>query len=523
MPISRKKTCAQCRKAKARCSLTLPRCTRCMSKGLPCEYAGAAVPRMAPYSAPPLPLPAPAATAGDGTLLQHHAGDVRALAARHGQGVVAAPGYALLDSLGMVSSSSSASASSSSARQMAASLHVNSTRADWPPLHLDLDPGHEAGPETCAMGHAEPCHNLFSFLNAANMGIPDEADEDARLRNPVTGSGTQSDFLLHDRTSRILTKRRALTANSVLATRTILGQVCSYPAMMVSGHALPPFIHSRCSLDDGARHDCAGERRHGCLRKTLSVCAALVGMWMDRTPVSSSFVWETIYTEVARMHKEHEAFDSETMLESVQALTVYLLLQAQDTEMLVKNDVKLLLITLSEIGQKLHSNVEYNTFIDTIENPLCRSTWILYESARRTLCLLYIVEMFLEINLRQTESRCCQSFAAAPLPCVRDLWEVPSAYDWSRRYAAFLRGRAVAKILTLTDYKLSQHLSPEELLDGSGLNGGSGSGSGSITKDVMRWCEGMDSLGTVVSLAATLVKYDLAPSVMGGDGHGRIA
>ncbi|ETR99648.1 hypothetical protein M419DRAFT_85201 [Trichoderma reesei RUT C-30] len=352
-------------------------------------------------------------------------------------------------------------------------------------------------------------------------------DEDTRLRNPVTGSGTQSDFLLHDKASRVLTRRRALTASSVLATRTILGQVCSYPAMMVSGHALPPFIHSRCSLDDGLTYDCAREGRHGCLRKTLSVCASLVGMWMDRTPVSSEFVWETIYHEIGRMHKEHESFDSETMLESIQALTIYMLLQAQDTETLVKNNVKLLLITIGELGPKLHTRLEYNTLIDTIENPLCRSTWVLYESARRTLCLLYIIEMFLEINLRPRpiSARCCQSFAATPLPCIRDLWEVPSTYDWSKRYSAFLRGRSVAKILTLRDYKMTQHLSPEELLDGvAGLNGvagsgtGPGSGAGSVTKDVMRWCEGMDSFGTLVTLAATLLRYDVAPAGVGGNG-----
>lgn len=129
----------------------------------------------------------------------------------------------------------------------------------------------------------------------------------------------------------------------------------------------------------------------------------------------------------------------------------------------------------------------------------------------RTLCLLYIIEMFLEINLRPTpiSPRCCQSFASTPLPCVRDLWEVPSTYDWSRRYAAFLRGRsAVNKVLTLRDYKLAQHLSPEELLDGV-------AGSGSVMKDVMRWCEGMDSFGTLVALAATLFKYDVAPSGLG--------
>ncbi|OTA04912.1 hypothetical protein A9Z42_0055150 [Trichoderma parareesei] len=487
-----------------------------MARSLPCDYTGAAVPRMAPYSV----LPRNAHTTHNDTL--PHAGDVRVLAAAsHGGHATTAPGYAVLDPLDMVSSSSTAIAvsSSSSTGQMAAAP-LPSPRAHWPPpLHVDLNPSHDTTTldAASAIGLIEPCHNVFTFLNSITMDPPpsdDPDDEDTRLRNPVTGSGTQSDFLLHDKASRVLTRRRALTASSVLATRTILGQVCSYPAMMVSGHALPPFIHSRCSLDDGLT-----------------------------TPVSSDFVWETIYNEIGRMHKEHESFDSETMLESIQALTIYMLLQAQDTETLLKNNVKLLLITIGvrttpsvlmllttntqtqELGPKLHSSLEYNTLIDTIESPLCRSTWVLYESARRTLCLLYIIEMFLEINLRPRpiSARCCQSFAATPLPCIRDLWEVPSTYDWSKRYSAFLRGRSVAKILTLRDYKMTQHLSPEELLDGvAGLNGvagsGTGSGSGSVTKDVMRWCEGMDSFGTLVTLAATLLQYEVAPSGVGGNG-----
>lgn len=127
--------------------------------------------------------------------------------------------------------------------------------------------------------------------------------------------------------------------------------------------------------------------------------------------------------------------------------------------------------------------------------------------------------MFLEVNFRHQEPRCCQSFAAAPLPCVRELWEVPSTYEWNKRYSTFLRGRAAEKILTLTDYKLSQHLSAEDLIEGSNI----GEGGGGITKDVLRWCEGLDQFGTLVALVATLVKYELGPSILGTNGYAKIA
>ncbi|UKZ52562.1 hypothetical protein TrVGV298_006340 [Trichoderma virens] len=390
------------------------------------------------------------------------------------------PGYVVMDSLGMVSSSSSSPPISSDEPIPA------SSRSDWPLLHVDLGP--DAGLDTMAL--IEPCQNIFSFLNSLNMAghaAPTSVqDEDTRLRNPATGSGTQSDFLIHDKASRILTKRRGLTATTVLSTRTILGQVLSYPSMLLSGHTLPPFIHSQCNLDDSLMHDCAKAQKHGCLRRTLSICASLVGMWMDRTPVSSPFVWETIYNEINRIHKE--------------AMAIYLLLQAQDTETLVKNDVKFLLISLGEVAQKLHSTLGYNTFVDTIENPLCRPTWTLYESTR------------------STNPAAAKASPPRPSPCIRDLWEVPSTYEWGRRYSAFLRGRTVDKILTLADYKLSHQLTAEELVNGSGT-GEMGAG---ITKDIMKWCEGLDQFGTLVSIAATLVKYD-RPLTMGSNGYNKIA
>jgi len=37
-PHSRKKSCTLCRRAKTRCSETLPQCTRCKAKGLECSY-----------------------------------------------------------------------------------------------------------------------------------------------------------------------------------------------------------------------------------------------------------------------------------------------------------------------------------------------------------------------------------------------------------------------------------------------------------------------------------------------------
>jgi hypothetical protein len=124
------------------------------------------------------------------------------------------------------------------------------------------------------------------------------------------------------------------------------------------------------------------------------------------------------------------------------------------------------------------------------------------------MCLIYTVEIFLEIRFRQQEFRSCQKFAGAPLPCIRDLWEVPSTYEWKKRYNAFLRDRSVEKILTLSDYKMSQKLSAAEFVSSTIA----GDTYGCIEKDVLRWCEGLDQLGTLITLASSLIKYELETS-----------
>ncbi|EHK47070.1 hypothetical protein TRIATDRAFT_45747 [Trichoderma atroviride IMI 206040] len=306
----------------------------------------------------------------------------------------------------------------------------------------------------------------------------------------------------------MLTSRRGLTANAILTTKTIFGQVSAYPALMVSGLSLPPYIHSKCALDDSTTYNCAKAQKHECLGKTLSICAALVGMWLERTPASSPFIWETIYKEIARLDHEYESFDMETLVESMQAMMTYMLLQAQDTDTVMKNDVRFLLTALTHCCGKVHETLEYNTFVDTLDNPLDRKTWAQYEATRRTVCLIYTVEIFLEIRFRQQDFRSCQKFANAPLPCIRDLWEVPSTYEWKKRYNAFLRGRSADKILTLSDYKLSQQLSAEEFVSSTTA----GDNCGCIIKDVLRWCEGLDQLGTLITLASSLIKYELDSS-----------
>lgn len=307
MPISRKKTCVQCRKAKARCSMTLPRCTRCIDKGLSCEYAAVTMPRMAPYSIMTTNTTTTTTATDNGQSGNLHDGatDFRSVPAKDGRtqlGLHPDPGRAPVSEPMVMSTAPPPLEADAPVLPPS----VDSSDTWTATMQADLGLGADMAFTIASM--IEPCQNIMRFMGNVDMNISHDAAvaeaEDTRFRNPINGSGTHSDVLAHDVSSCMLTSRRGLTANAILATKIIFGQVSAYPALMVSGLSLPPFIHSKCALDDSSTYNCAKAQKHECLGKALSICAALVGMWLERTPVSSPYIWETIYTEIARLDSE---------------------------------------------------------------------------------------------------------------------------------------------------------------------------------------------------------------------------
>lgn len=87
----------------------------------------------------------------------------------------------------------------------------------------------------------------------------------------------------------------------------LLGQVTSYPKMLIEGDALPPFIHAPCRIEDGMALECGERGSHQCLPRELAICAGLVDMFYSRTKANADFVWTSIYQERARLQREVRA------------------------------------------------------------------------------------------------------------------------------------------------------------------------------------------------------------------------
>lgn len=268
MPISRKKACTRCRAAKARCSLTIPQCSRCVERGLRCEYD------------------------------KHHSGASHPLSTSMDTTLVPAETRHLNEEPGFADSFL---ASTQGATQQLGSLFDSpgdSSNLNW----ADIDVA-TIRPESLLATSPALQIQKPGFVFASGS----EAGNDQGLEVAVARGNTWSNHL-QGRNSGLsagpFSKRSTATAQEFFTTRMMLGQIESYPKMMIEGCALPPFIHSRCALDDHQIHECPQKRTHQCLPQILSICASLVHLFYTKTPASSDFVWKTIYSEQRRLHHE---------------------------------------------------------------------------------------------------------------------------------------------------------------------------------------------------------------------------
>ncbi|KAK5989307.1 hypothetical protein PT974_10820 [Cladobotryum mycophilum] len=445
MPIPRQKSCAQCRKAKTKCSLTVPQCSRCIEKNIGCNYAGYSV-RAAPYAASSPSTRRDAST------------ELRALEREQGR----------------VPSGSGFDPDIVFTGDMDVSSGWNLSDANITVGEPILTPNAPNPQLTSYQG-------LFSPMDTWPINLTNQEAEEVRQPVNYRRSVAEVSSLSGNKPSSGLAKRQALSAHTILATKTMLGQIAA-----------------QCALDDNKSYDCLAKGAHQCLPRTLSICASLVNMHQTKTEASSDFVWDTIYAEVGRLAKEYHNLGITQLLEAVQALSIYTLLQAFDQDSIEKNDIKSLLGDVWNIARKLHLAYDCRA-VDTVENPFSRTEWVLYESIRRSMTLLSILEVFVEVVSGTCDRWCDSTFDSVPLPCIRDLWEVKSTYEWTRRYDAHVRSRNLNRTLRLKDFRYSQTLSPEQMMSDTGDVGG-------VVKDVMRWCEGVDQYGTLVWLAASLVK-----------------
>ncbi|PGH07397.1 hypothetical protein AJ79_06299 [Helicocarpus griseus UAMH5409] len=482
MPLSRKKSCVRCRQSKLRCNQAIPSCSRCIERGTRCLYDDG---NGAPY-------------------------------ARHSASRTSTPQRFLEELSDSIVPQVGALPSSNSASTPSMFIEPLTEAGDPRPgidFELDWIAIDAAGSESFNLPKLDPALSASATLsqqpNWTGVRELSETEVDASGAESTSMRANPSYILnswflerttavsadSENDTSRVsLQPRRILQRRQILRhcalSAVVVGQLTSFPKMMIQGERLPPFIRPPCYMHEDMAFDCAKSRRHKCLSKELAICASLVEMFYSRTAQNAEFVWKTIYAEKDRLKREHESLDMHQRLAALQAITVYIILQAQDVESADANGAHSLISTAVDIATSVSQRIKPTT--NTLHDPPSQQRWVHNESASRTLILLIIMDLLLDGFLEARNfcnSVCNYNFHKAPLPATRDLWEAPTNFSWRTEYEKYNSRRKARKTLTIGDLLE---------LDKVGALRQSDLENNEVVADILTWCEGLDSLGSLL-------------------------
>lgn len=308
-----KKSCAACRKAKARCDSERPNCSRCDKRGLTCFYE---LTRKSATLALQLAVAPPNESSLDGQLLVDIPG----------------PG---------------------SQNDMTCNAHVENGNNDLISLDMDspslwLAPVSDLTPQdNFALWEAcEISANILSdgysingsptnwFIPGPTPGLTLDAafstPADCMFHTPylvlrpmdrdLSPTSTRSPFI-----------HAYLPMGSQIGRAFLLQNFKSY-ATALATKDLPPFIHSTSlpspDPSSGQTPTCATPPT----LPTLEICKSIISLYTNKTPSTSSFVWRTITMENNRFMNEYVNADEWTVLSMLQAVTLYILLRIFDED-----------------------------------------------------------------------------------------------------------------------------------------------------------------------------------------------
>ncbi|KAG9251962.1 uncharacterized protein F5Z01DRAFT_638941 [Emericellopsis atlantica] len=459
MPLSRKKSCVPCRRSKARCDQKLT-CSRCITRCIDCVYEGEA--RVSPY------LWTPAATGVEmDPWMPSESSSIATMTVDATQ--------PLLDDLDWLQKSPDI--------DFADSMKLLAPQA-LPVVALEASvPGEDA--RSGAIPKSAPTRDLSRPLSGVFPTTSPETQLVSETRGPL--------------------QRRFFWRHCVLS-NIIVGQMTSYPKLMVEGDTLPPFITPPCFIREDLAPECGEAGRHCCLPEDLSVCASLVRMFYDRSASTRAYAWKSIYAEAEKLHGNYLLYDINRQLTVLQALVVYTLLQAGDPATAEENGAGRLLTQVQNVAGHLSGTIIWNGEISRIRPQ--RTEWVYVESLIRIVTTLGILDILLEGIRTQSQQDIHHGVCAFPLPSHRELWSARSNRAWRAAFGRYATARKGNKIITATDlvdYDAMGFLTDTTV-------------SAMISDDVadvMFWAENVDALGSLVWMSLAFMRFTRQESLVG--------
>jgi hypothetical protein len=322
LPVLRK-SCAACRKAKAKCDSGLPNCSRCGDRGLTCVYeltrkslTSAQRPAFAPPDEPSL----------HSTLLAN-----------------------ILEPDNQNEIPWNANAENGNDAQI--NLDIN-TPSLWLVPVPDLTPRNDlallesdsglvqdleitdTGANIWSNGYSINGSPISWFISDATPSLP----FDATFSTPADCM-FYTPYLILRPMDRDLSPvslnspfiHAHLPISSQIGRTYLLQNLRSYATALATKN-LPPFIHGT-SLPPPDPSSC---QTPTCAPPpplpTLEICKSIVSLYATKTPATSSFVWRTITMEKDRFMNEYVNGDEWTVLSMLQAITLYILLRIFDED-----------------------------------------------------------------------------------------------------------------------------------------------------------------------------------------------
>ncbi|CAO2658162.1 Nn.00g074220.m01.CDS01 [Neocucurbitaria sp. VM-36] len=334
---------------------------------------------------------------------------------------------------------------------------------------LDATPSHQTD------AYGIPAHHTCQpgqLVHISTPSIPTMPNYQLRsfAQNPAIKGGTQTTAMLM---ARILT---------------------SYPMMMRSEDSLPPFIHP-FSLSDVSEPESKSV-------ESLTTCMSLMQMISTNAQGSRKLLWKNVRLECERLQGECFTLDRWELLSSMQALLIYILVRLHEGETLYNNFDVLLLSTVWMVSCALNQqlgNVPCGAPSGLGYGP-SQKDWIFEESRRRLAVIFKSIRMIFSLE----PAAGCElhdGFLLAPLPARKQLWEARDEGSWFLEQSRDVGLPSVFGVMSNGQMvKINEH---QALLD-SDMISLQTERSVESNSNWEEWCSGMDGLGGLVMLAASL-------------------
>ncbi|KAE8550234.1 hypothetical protein EYB25_006455 [Talaromyces marneffei] len=473
----RSRSCIACAKAKARCDHRRPECSRCIAKGVDCQY---------PAVIPDSKDAKSRAPQDDGPLRE------------------TIPVF----------------------NQFLETSPINDGD-----LVLDLD--NTLTTTDTEIGNLEALDLLNSDMDFADFLMGSQIINDKVI--PVTSTMESSSSDLQRSThsdnqlslsiplslpiwsSRSLIHRPKFKAGTQRIANLMFHTLKSYPQMMLRPDSLPPFIHPASMLEGFSDND------H---MEPLNNCISLVHMVNSRVRGSRKLFWMNVRMECERICEEYLRMNKWEILAAMQALAIYTIMRLDEGETEYNNFDSLIVKTVIVIATQHIRNDHTETALRNSDRESKWQKWIFAESSRR-LCIIYrVINMLIYFEPAGMCETHETGLVLAPLPAKKQLWEASDEIAWKMESdrdskhgslidttetfsASTVFGLAANGELVRLDLEQGQYYCHNDgvLLSKaqSFFNNASSSGS-KTTANWEDWCAGMDGLGGLVMLAASLLE-----------------